>query len=143
MLPDLTAAGLLPPGVHRTTWNEFLTRFGGTPARERLLEGLQRAATNLRDAGARDLWIDGSFVTSEENPGDFDGAWDFTQVQPAEVDPILLDIHDIKNGCLKQKVKYGGQLFIESPSQSFVQFFRTTRDGDSKGIVLLNLRTLP
>jgi hypothetical protein len=85
MLPPLTAAGLLPPGVHRASWEELASRFGGVPRRDRLLQGLLGAATNLRDAGALVLWLDGSFVTSKPDPGDFDGVWDCSGVDPDKV----------------------------------------------------------
>jgi hypothetical protein len=146
VLPEFTEAGLLPPGLHRATWEEVCARFGGTRRRLRLLEGLQRAATNLRDAGAVNLWLDGSFTTSKPNPDDFDGAWDHSRVDLRLVDPVLIDLEDLATGRLKQKIKYGGELIIGNESalgMPFQQFFQLTKDGDIKGIVLLDLRTLP
>ncbi len=146
VLPKFTKTGLLPPGVHSATWEEVCARFGGTPRRARLLEGLLRAATNLRDAGALVIWLDGSFVTSKPDPEDFDGAWDPTRVDLRMVDPVLRDPHDMNTGRYKQKAKYGGELLVGTESESgmpFQLFFQQTLDGDTKGIVRLDLRTLP
>lgn len=145
MIPPLTDAGVLPPGMHLATWTELCASFGGTPRRALLLGGLHRAATNLRDAGAVRLWLDGSFVTSKPEPNDFDGAWDDSTVDMSKVDPVLIDLNDLANGRLKQKAKYGGELLIGLEGQTglaFQQYFQLTRDGGVKGIVLLNLRTL-
>lgn len=143
VLPPFTAVGLLPPGTHRANWEELASRFGGTPKRDRLLQGLLEAATNLRDAGALVLWLDGSFVTSKPDPGDFDGVWDWSGVDLRKVDPILTDANDLRSGRFKQKAKYGGELLIELGKSRLKQFFQQTRDGNVKGIVLLDLRTLP
>ena len=146
VLPPFTDAGLLPPGMHRATWAEVEERFGGSRGRRRLLDGLLRAALNLRSAGAVVLWLDGSFVTSKPEPGDYDGAWDMARVDLDKVDPIFVDEVDLSSGRLKQKAKYGGELLATVELRSgmpFQLFFQQTADGDVKGIVLLDLRTLP
>ncbi len=147
MLPAFTSKGLLPPGLHRATWDELCSRFGGARRRERLLQGLLRVAMNLRDAGAVNLWLDGSFVTNKPNPNDFDGVWDPSRVDLRKVDPVLIDQDDLRNGRLRQKAKYHGELMVSSIERRsglpFEQFFQQTPEGDVKGIVLLDLRTLP
>lgn len=146
MLPPFTPEGVLPPGCHRATWSDLIDRFGGSPRRDRLLDGLLRVGQNLRDAGARVIWLGGSFVTSKSEPDDFDGVWLPRTVNLNVVDPILLDEVDLRNGRAKQKAKYGGELLIgfESNSgQAFQAFLQQDRDGNLQGIVRLDLRTLP
>ncbi|MGH9768573.1 MAG: DUF6932 family protein, partial [Blastocatellia bacterium] len=63
MIPLLTGEGLPPPGIHWATWEEFASRFGSTAHREKLLAGLKAAMENLQQAGCREVYIDGSFVT--------------------------------------------------------------------------------
>jgi len=145
VLPPFTDAGVLPPGLHWASWEELCKRFGGSRRRARLLEGLLEAASNLRAAGAVNIWLDGSFVTSKPDPEDYDGAWDASLVDLDKVDPILVDPVDLGTGRHRQKAKYGGELLVSvgrtgSPIQLF---FQQTRDGDVKGIVLLDSRTLP
>ena len=76
MIPEFRRDGKLPAGVHPADWQEFGQRFGQTPPRERLLEGLLLAMRLLVLAGCRAVYVDGSFVTTKPEPGDFDACWD-------------------------------------------------------------------
>ena len=73
-IPDLTEHGLLPVGVHDATLDEVVARFGsGTPRRAELGANLRRFAALLEDIGLfTDLFVDGSFTTDAEPPGDVD-----------------------------------------------------------------------
>ena len=90
MLPPFSKDGMLPPGVHKASWRRFAERFGRTARRRSLLAGLKAALKALRAAGCRKVFIDGSFVTAKESPGDFDGCWDIEEVDPDALDPVLL-----------------------------------------------------
>lgn len=146
MLPGFTNAGVLPPGVHTASWAEIAKRFGRSPRRQALLGGLQQAATNVRSAGARVLWLGGSFVTDKEDPDDWDGVWDPSGCDLAKVDPVLIDPADLAAGRYRQKAKYRGELLIgveAATGMAFQAYFRQDKNGDPKGIVRLDLRTLP
>lgn len=111
-----------------------------------ILAGLRRALAALQAAGCTIIYIDGSFVTKKEFPGDFDGCWDRTGVNRAtlqRLDPTLLDF---SNHRAAQKAKYRGELFLaDGPANSagtlFLDFFQYDRDGNRKGIVKLDLRS--
>ena len=143
-LPELTSAGLLPPGEHPATWSELYEAFGTTRWRRDLLDGLRRACDSLAVAGCRIVWLDGSFVTSADPPGDFDGCWDPVGVDPALLDPVLLDF---TQGRAAQKAIYGGELFPASSLAApggpvFLQFFQVDKHtGARKGIVALDPRS--
>ena len=145
MIPGFNSDGLLPPGVHQTDWNELVIRFGYTSWRARLLSGLRAALENLRDAGCRTVYIDGSFVTSKEVPNDFDACWEEYGVDPAYLDGVLLTF-DV--GRATQKTKYMGELFpasaiADANGLSFSEFFQTdVATGRSKGIVSIDLGQL-
>jgi hypothetical protein len=146
MLPLLTPEGLLPPGIHRAEWAEVCATFGTTPHRRKLLSGFLRAITVLRSAGCRRVYLDGSFVTSKERPGDFDACWETTGVDAAQLDPILLTFD---HGRLAQKIKYGGELFPaefianEESLSSFIDFFQVDKEsGSAKGIIVIDLERL-
>ncbi|MFI0409208.1 DUF6932 family protein [Actinomadura sp. 3N508] len=146
MLPPLTSAGVLPSGVHEASWDEVVRRFGGSPRREWLLVGLLAAAKSLRAAKIDRMWLGGSFVTAKEDPTDWDGAWDPVGADLTKIDPVFIDLADLQNGRYRQKAKYGGELlagFELASGLSFCEFFQHDENGDSKGIVLLDLRTLP
>src|SRR2546428_11474517 len=143
MIPSLTREGLLPPGIHWATWEEFATRFGGTPHREKLLAGLKAAMGDLRRAGCREIYIDGSFVTRKMKPKDFDACWSAEEVNDQLLDPVLLDF---SNRRARMKEIYGVELFIahaqadmESGKRFLDYFQRDKRTGESKGILGIKL----
>lgn len=142
MLVSFDEDGNLPSGIHWASWKEFENRFGTNSRRKRLLNGLQRAVSSLQKAGCRVVFVDGSFVTSKELPGDFDACWSVEGVNPDLLDPVLLDF---SNGRAAQKVKFGGELFpaelIEGGSgKPFLEFFQMDKNtGKPKGIVGLRL----
>ena len=100
---------------------------------------------NLKNAGCQTTYVNGSFVTSKEVPGDFDACWEEAGVDPTVLDPVLLTF---ENGRAAQKAKYQGELFpvsaIASPEGfSFLEFFQTDKEtGRRKGIVALDLGEL-
>lgn len=134
--------GNLPPGVHAATWDEIVSRFGRNAERERLLDGLRRAFESLQAAGCGRAYLDGSFVTEKDVPGDFDGCWESQGVDPAALDPVLLDF---SNRRAAQKAKFGGELFIANAAATpagtrFLDFFqRDKTTGDAKGILAIDL----
>ena len=143
MIPPFDANGNLPQGNHDATWNEFADRFGTTPHRHRLLEGMKKAIDSLQIAGCKLVYIGGSFVTSKEIPNDFDGCWDMQGVDPLLLDPVLLNF---RNGRSAQKAKYGGELFPAQLSENksgkiFLEFLAVNKEtGQPKGMVALNLQ---
>ena len=146
MIPSFEpSTGLLPAGIHEATWEEFVARFGWTPHRLALLAGLKAALDALRVAGCRRAYVNGSFVTAKEAPGDFDGCWETDGVDPARLDPVLVTFDAHRR---TQKAKYGGELFFaDAPSDpagtKFLDFFQRDRSGQPKGIVAFNLGALP
>src|SRR5438046_1923419 len=103
MIPEFDPGGNLPPGVHETTWGIFVARFGINERRRRLISGLKRALDSLKRAGCTRAYIDGSFVTAKDQPGDFDACWDPVGVVGALLNPALLDFD---NGRHLQKIVF-------------------------------------
>ncbi len=144
MVPQFGSGGLLPAGVYfADDWEEFSERFGLSPRRQNLLAGLKKALLSLKEAGCRTVYVDGSFVTAKQEPGDYDACWDLTGVDGARIDPVLLRFD---NGRVAQKIKFGGELF---PAQlpeglsglTFLEFFQVDKEsGNPKGIVALDLQ---
>ena len=123
------------------SWEEVVERFGWNARRRRLLDGLADAVDLLEAAGCRRVWLNGSFVTAKEDPGDFDACWDPDDVDLDTLDPIFFDFAD---GRAAQKQRFGGEFFpnvIETASGLiFAEFFQNERDTGRKGIVVLYLR---
>ena len=145
MIPSFNDSGNLPPGIHEADWNEVQTRFGHSSRRAELLEGLSEALVLLRSAGCRSAYLDGSFVTAKEQPGDFDVCWDSKGVVLDELDPVLLDFS--ADRCA-QKERFGGELFpvdvaAEPGGTSFLEFFQRQRNSEErKGIIKIDLEDL-
>lgn len=107
------------------------------------MAGLKEALQALAAAGCRTLYIDGSFVTAKELPGDFDGCWDSEGVDGDLLEPVLLDF---SNRRAAQKAKYGGELFpsvalADPAGNTFLDFFQIDKaTGDAKGIIAIDLQ---
>lgn len=142
MIPQFTAHGLLPEGVHSATLEEVLERFGGNDRREQLLNGLVEALRLLRVAGCRRVYINGSFVTSRERPNDIDVCWDIEGIDADALDPVFFDFDD---GRAAQKARFGSEFFpAQLPEgvtgRAFLEFFQIDKQtGEPKGIVELKL----
>lgn len=145
MIPEFDYRGLLPPGVYWVQWDEMVGRFGSSRWRRQLLTGLSAALQNLKSAGCRTAYLDGSFVTAKAIPNDYDVCWDESGVDPEILDPVLLTFDA---GRATQKAKYGGEFFpashIANPEGfSFYDFFQTDKvTGERKGIIGINLEEL-
>lgn len=145
MLPHAdSATGYLPPGVHAAPWSEIRPRFSANGHRARLMGGLLAALQNLAGAGCRLVLLDGSFVTQKDLPEDYDGAWDTIGVDPYRLDPVLLDF---SNARAAMKSKYLGELFpataSAAPGVLYRDFFMKDRNGVPKGVVNIDLGSLP
>ena len=145
MIPDVDReTGNLPTGIHPANWDDFVARFGSNPRRMRLIDGLRRGLELLALCGCERAYIDGSFVTAKEFPGDFDVCWNITGINEEALDPIFLDFSDSRSA---QKARFGGEFFpAEFPADpagtTFLEFFQLDRAGRRKGIVLLTLGDL-
>lgn len=106
------------------------------------MDGLRAALENLKAAGCRTIYINGSFVTSKDLPNDYDACWEEDGVEPTDLDPVLLTFDP---GRTTQKAKYMGELFpasiiADSDGLSFLEFFQTDKDtGRPKGIIAIDL----
>lgn len=142
MIPSFDESGNLPPGIHQAIWDDIVERYGTNERREQLLDGLHVAIESLRAAGCSRVYLDGSFVTSKDAPGDFDACWEVGCVDPGLLDPVLLDF---SNQRAAQKAKYGGELFPSSVAAEpggtrFIEYFQRDRlTGAAKGIVAIDL----
>ena len=123
-----------------------MTRYATNTRRAELLDGLLGALRSLRAPGCSTAYIDGSFVTAKEHPGDFDACWESTGVDPMRLDSELLDFSDARAA---QKARYGGELFpveasAEPAGTTFLHYFQRDREtGEPKGIVAIALGDLP
>jgi hypothetical protein len=95
-----------------------------------ILAGLTLALRELALSGCHTVYIAGSFVTSKDQPNDFDGCFD-----PMTVDLDTLDA--VFDDDLAQRARFGGDM---KANADFVGFFQTDRDGNPRGIVEIDPR---
>lgn len=136
----------LPPGEHVVNWSTLAARFGsGSSRRSALLEGIRGVAHELRKAGGRWLFVDGSFVSTKPVPRDWDGCIAEEGLDFALLDPLFRDVEQHRAEIQK---KYRCDLFFANTIETrtrrpFREFFQQTTDGKPKGILILDLSTVP
>jgi hypothetical protein len=146
MIPAFRPDGNLPSGIHWATWQEVVDRFGGTPERAPLVNGLRRALEALQAAGCPVVYIDGSFVSTKPDPNDFDACWEMTGIDRHALDPIFTTFDP---GRRAQKARFGGELFpadgiADLYGTTFLDFFQIDkRTRRRKGIVAISLELRP
>ena len=91
---------------------------------------------------ARLVYLDGSFVTRKQHPGDFDACWDVQNVDDAKLDPVFWNF---SRGRAAQKQRFLGELFPAqlpegATGKAFVDFFQVNKaSGQPKGILAIRL----
>lgn len=112
-----------------------------TLTRQRLLSGLLSGLHALKVAGCIRAYVDGSFVTAKPQPGDIDVCYMRGGMGFSLLDPTL---KDFSNRRAAQKAKYGCEFFEAVPDGTlYLDFFQTTKDGNNKGVIALELTNLP
>lgn len=136
MIPEWLANGDLPAGVHFGTWKEVQDRLGFNAWRKRLMAGFRNGCEELRRAGCALVYLDGSFVTRKEKPGDFDACWDIQDVDEEKLNPVFWDF---SQGRAAQKRQFLGEFFPAqlpegATGKAFVEFFQVNKlTGKPKG----------
>jgi hypothetical protein len=133
-MPPFNERGYLPNGIYPMKWPDFCEYFGGNSHRQQQLTKLYLLLLMVSAADCTVAWIGGSFVTSKPYPDDFDGCFDAGTCW-GEFNPILGDLD-------RQQAEYGGEVRPDFSGQ-FQRYLQTDKDGYPRGIVELDLRTLP
>ncbi len=145
MIPDQVDIGapwrVLPPGLHEASLDEIEAAFATDPHRRCLWDGFRRGCEELRHAGCRVVYLDGSYATEKPIPGDFDVCWDPGGVDLAKLDPVLTDFSQMR---ARQKLKYGGEFFPACANadgiSTFLEYFQVEKNtGMRKGLLLVRL----
>lgn len=127
--------GYLQPGIYNLNWTDFVEIFGHNVHRKTLIQGLEKAISDLKSVGCSVIYVNGSFITKKIIPGDYDAIW-----EPFGVDikslrdkfPALIDFNPPRTN---QKLRYGGEFL----PLSFLSFFQLDKNGIQKGIVKIKI----
>jgi len=155
-IPDFDEHGNLPFGIYEVDFDEFKIKFseGLSQRRAIIMEYYEQHLKEILDCGyVLNHWIDGSFITIDENPGDIDTL--------TELDGILCDSDNSKNEiqlmfdnaplytkncchsfCIFQypeenEIEY--DLYLTAKTTYLTLRFAKDRLGNPKGILQLNL----
>lgn len=146
MIPSLIGLAnspydVLPAGIHFTKLADIKAKFVYNDTRTAQFEGLVKGIFHLQQAGCQTIFLDGSYVSSKEFPGDFDVIWSTNGVAHQSLPSVL---SDFSNGRLAQKKEYMGEFFPDNATGDGVtpllDFFQTDRyTGRQKGILGIDL----
>lgn len=141
MVPSFRDDGYLPEGLYMATEAEVVFRFGsGTPRRRRLILRLRRWLDLSRRTRSRRFLIDGSFVTTRDEPNDIDAvvllADDFQQQISEGLDAAL----ELEDMLLTRRPE---EIFAAEDTRDWndwVEFFSRTREADGRRKGLLEVQ---
>lgn len=143
---EFQSNGNLLKGIHYLSFDEFRKYFGFNNYRKQLIDGLKIGLLELKECDCETVYIDGSFVTTKEFPGDFDACWDDSGVNLIKIKNEYQTLIDFRDERKYQKFKYKGEFFPmrarASPSDIYFTFFQKDKDNNEKGMVQLNLKEL-
>ena len=111
-----------------------------------MIDGLELAMTQLKVAGCRTIYIDGSFVTNKLRPGDFDACWEDNGVDIDYLKFIAPTLYEFTLRRAEQKNKYKGEIFpanypANDAGTAYIDFFRfNTRTNTRKRILAIDLQ---
>lgn len=147
MIPVYDKRGNLPPGVHPATWEEIINRYGYNTERRKQLKGLKAALDNLKVAGCKKAYLDGSFITKKKDPDDYDLCWEPKGVDDRLIDPLFILTRFVLPPRKEQRAKYFGEILITLNHPAvfdMLNYFQLDdRTGDRKGIISIDLDQLP
>lgn len=140
ILPDFTASGDLPPGVHPASLEETVGRFGTGSDRRKLLglrlERVYRIASETEHLAR--FVVFGSFVTKKREPGDvdvfmiMDDAFDAASLA-AEPQPLFS--HGTAQNHFGCSVFWVRRVAALGGEQAAIEDWQMKRDGTERGIV--------
>lgn len=139
MIPNYDKHGNLPPGIWDATIEEARDRFANKSARRALLfEALGEVLKILSNANCTEIYLNGSFITDTEEPGDYDLCYDPTGMKATDRWREFL-----KLTMDERKKRHLGDIFINWPQPPFftshVDLWQTDRDNNLKGIIRIKL----
>ncbi|GAA4171900.1 DUF6932 family protein [Sphingobacterium ginsenosidimutans] len=141
--------GLLVPGEHKLTIEEFEKIFVYNDKRQQIYNGFRKLMTVFREIGCSHLYADGSFVTKKPYPGDIDVCWHMHDdigpkiAQLTKLKAICSPIFELDRKFIKDE--FCADVFPANQMEGgsgimFKDFFQKDKHtNESKGIVIIEL----
>jgi len=138
--------GALPEGVHELSLEDFKLMFVYNNRRTQIFEGFLVLLKDLRAINCRVVYVDGSFVTSKEQPGDIDVCWeDDEEINWDLLDsnyPIFFDMNPPREAQQRRYHAdvFPGSFYVGRSGILFKDFFQQHKEtGNKKGIIKINI----
>ncbi len=136
VIPEFDENGNLPEGVHDATVEEVRARFAYNPTRQKLFDAFLEV---LQSSKSPEVHLDGSFITTKEEPRDYDMCWESTGVEPTGELREFLKLRE------QRKERYLGDIFLRMPQPPYFYDHVEHWQSDSrqedvvKGIIRISL----
>lgn len=121
---------------------ELEKHFGYNPKRKKLTQNLFSVAETLADFGCNEMYVDGSFATKKEIPGDIDVCFDVTH---ADLNLLYKQYPDFFTSEGRRKVldSLGVHLFfVSDANREIIEYFKQDKNDNPKGIIKISLKKL-
>ena len=133
---------IFKPGIYEYTLEKLERDFATNKKRKDLFEDIKRLAKELKDAGCEFLYIDGSFITRKETPGDFDACWEPFVRNNKQVNALLLEDSTFASSWRKEM--FSGDIFprFGEYGDRVEKWQVDSRNGKVKGVISIDLRSM-
>ncbi len=136
---------VLPGRIHSATLEEARDRYAINDLRRTLFGGFLETIVKRVDAQCLIIFLNGSYVTENPYPNDYDVCRNPNGVDHTRLDPIFRE----RRIRAQQKIRFLGEFFpsttiVNETRETFVDFFQNEKTtGRKKGIVKICLETDP
>lgn len=132
-IPEFNKKGRLPDGIHICSGNEFLGKFC-QDSRQKFVKPISDILDFAKDRGAIHLFVGGSFITSNNEPNDFDCVMVFQKDKYIPSNTEKISIQGLKFDILYASLE--STYLIDS----YIKLFSTGRFGmENIGIIQIDL----
>ncbi|MEP6465720.1 MAG: hypothetical protein ABJB05_05425 [Parafilimonas sp.] len=123
---------------------EFQKLFGYNKERQKQVNNLFTVANKLKNSGCETMFVFGSFATSKEQPNDIDVCFDISNldIKVLEKNYSLFDHYEHKR-FHKYLLVHIPFFKIKTEDKELMQFMKTDKSGNKRGIIALSLKNLP
>ncbi len=126
------------------TCEEFKQLFGYNSEREKKIVNLFKVADKFKSIGCETMFVFGSFATSIEHPNDIDVCFDISNldIKVLEKNYSLFNQYEHKR-FYKYLLVHIPFFKIKIEDEELMQFMKTDKSGNRRGMIKLNLKDLP
>ena len=145
MLPAYYDGKFLPEGDHPATWEEVCQRFGWNDKRRGFCDRLFAFLRRAKRCGFLRVYLFGSFVSAEDDPGDVDLLWVYTE--NLNFDLLAEECRELLN-YTTMRAREGWDMFCCSDNAFVINYlvdgWRRDKSPERKprGVIILDLRQL-